>query len=102
MLTPPQSMPGSPPDSCRKLTSKLLLLSMRLAQLLGMVPLSMLLLMLNLLKSDVLLPQASGRVPDNRLRLRSSANTSPGAKVAKRLDGRVPVMQHKNDWVKAG
>jgi len=55
--------------------SKLLLLSIRLAQLLGMDPERLLLLRLNLSNSDVTLPQGSGKVPDSLLLLRSSAKT---------------------------
>lgn len=70
--------------------SKLLLLSIRLAQLFGMLPLNLLPLMLNLLNNAVLLPQESGKVPDNLLRLTSRAYTFPGANAATRPDGRVP------------
>jgi hypothetical protein len=83
---------GNCPDSCNLLMSKLLLLSIRFAQLLGMDPLNALPLMLKRSKSEVLFPQGSGRVPESLLELRSNENTLPGANAASRLGGRVPVI----------
>jgi hypothetical protein len=72
--------------------SKLLLFSIRFAQLLGMEPLKALPLILNRSKSEVLFPQGSGRVPDSLLELRSKENTLPGGNAASRLGGSVPVI----------
>lgn len=90
MLTPPHSTPGSPPDSCSLLMSKLLLLSIRFTQLFGMSPLILLTLMFNRWNSELVLPQASGSVPVSLLLLRSRVNTGPGANAASRLGGKVP------------
>lgn len=83
---------GSCPDSCSLLMSKLLLLSIKFTQLLGIDPLNALPLTLKRSKSPVLFPQGSGRVPDSLLALKSSDNTLPGANAASRLGGSVPVI----------
>lgn len=90
MLTPPHSTPGSEPDRRSLLTSNALLLSIRLTQEDGIVPLILLLLMLNLSNSAVVLPHASGSPPDSLLLLRSKENTCPGPNAARRPGGRVP------------
>jgi hypothetical protein len=66
-------MDGKGPDSWSLLTSKPLLLTMSLAQLGGIDPLKLLPLTLNHSKVVLTLPQASGKVPDSLLLLRSRA-----------------------------
>lgn len=72
--------------------SKLLLLSIRLTQLLGICPLRLLTLVLNFSNSELVKPQLSGSVPDSLLLLRSRVMTWPGAKAAVKLGGKVPAV----------